>query len=216
MKQEIQSTLENIAARIKNPFIGAFVLCAFFQNWELVFMIFNFDIDCTLVDKIILIQSYVYKNTSNELWPWIKFFFLRPAFYAISLLVFYSIGRLVYTVILTIYYKHIEPFVIRRIQKGGYETIERYQELEKMNSSFISTINEYKEKYMLLVKDNSDTNSQLTGLKTEITENKEKLTRFESLKETLELFQNEEAAASNIKLSDVFRGEWLFISHNCP
>ncbi|MBI2967705.1 MAG: hypothetical protein HYY40_07820 [Bacteroidetes bacterium] len=66
----IQSAIKNIKERIKNPFTernttpfaGAFFIALVLWNWELFYSLFQFDKDCTRIDKILIIETYLSKG----------------------------------------------------------------------------------------------------------------------------------------------------------
>ena len=58
----INSFFSNIKDKMTNPFFGTLVIVLIMHHWELIFLVFNFDIDCTLNDKIVLIDNYLSEN----------------------------------------------------------------------------------------------------------------------------------------------------------
>lgn len=58
----ISSFFNNIKDKLTNPFFGTLILVLLIDHWELWYSFFNFDSDCTLNDKILLIKSYSEKH----------------------------------------------------------------------------------------------------------------------------------------------------------
>lgn len=85
-KEKFQEILDDLGGRFKNPLILSFIIVWGFQHWELIFIIFNFDKDFLLDDKIFKIKEYISDKKFNKL-------FLIPLGYSFaSLTLFYLIG----------------------------------------------------------------------------------------------------------------------------
>jgi hypothetical protein len=54
----LESFFENIKQKFTNPFFGTLILVWLSRNWSIVYSVFNFDKDCTLDDKKIIINDY--------------------------------------------------------------------------------------------------------------------------------------------------------------
>ncbi|MRX66957.1 hypothetical protein SAMN06265349_102887 [Flavobacterium resistens] len=54
----ISSFFDNIKDKTTNPFFGTLIFVWLVRNWDLVYTIFNFDSDCTLLDKKDFIRNY--------------------------------------------------------------------------------------------------------------------------------------------------------------
>ncbi|MBO9699243.1 MAG: hypothetical protein J7604_03485 [Sporocytophaga sp.] len=48
---------ENFNQKVKTPFFGALIIVWSVWHWELLYSLFNFDEDCTRVDKIVIIKE---------------------------------------------------------------------------------------------------------------------------------------------------------------
>lgn len=59
----INDFFSNVKEKITNPFFGTLIVVWLIDNWELVYTLFNFDNDCTLIDKKRFIWEY-YQNRS--------------------------------------------------------------------------------------------------------------------------------------------------------
>lgn len=57
--ENIKSAANNILERVRNPFGGALMIAWVVYNWKLVYTVFNFDSDCKLNDKLVLIETYI-------------------------------------------------------------------------------------------------------------------------------------------------------------
>lgn len=54
----ISSFFDNIKDKTTNPFFGTLIFVWLVRNWDLVYTLFNFDRDCTLLDKKEFIRNY--------------------------------------------------------------------------------------------------------------------------------------------------------------
>jgi len=73
---------ETITERIRNPFTGTLILTWLIHNWDLVFMVFDFDKDSSLYEKSFLINQYIDKaGISGLLWIPIGLAFLAIILY---------------------------------------------------------------------------------------------------------------------------------------
>ena len=58
----INSFFSNIKDKLTNPFFGTLILVLLVHHWELIYAIFNFDSDCTLIERITFLQNYISEN----------------------------------------------------------------------------------------------------------------------------------------------------------
>jgi len=55
--------------KVTNPFFATYFFVLLYRNWELIFTLFNFDDDCTLDDKLHLINQYFNKlEFIDQIW----------------------------------------------------------------------------------------------------------------------------------------------------
>ena len=62
MIDKITSIFDNYSGKIKNPFIGTIISVWLIHNWRIPFALFNFDKECTMIDKINFIADYFGKQ----------------------------------------------------------------------------------------------------------------------------------------------------------
>jgi len=58
---------ENVKTNAASPFFGTLILVVLFNNWELIFMIFIFDDNFSLHDKIQTIKNHFSGNCKSLL-----------------------------------------------------------------------------------------------------------------------------------------------------
>lgn len=66
MIQIFNSVAESIKDRTRNPFFATLISVWLVRNWELVYTLFNFDKDCTLIDKTNFIRDYYHPKSFWE------------------------------------------------------------------------------------------------------------------------------------------------------
>ncbi|HTC01134.1 MAG TPA: hypothetical protein VK705_10670 [Ferruginibacter sp.] len=78
MIQNIANSLKaNISQKTTNPFLSTFIIVWLIKNWKFIYSLFNFDKDCTLSDKITIIESYFTNyNTFAVFWDCIEVSFI--------------------------------------------------------------------------------------------------------------------------------------------
>lgn len=62
IKEFLISFSDNFKERTKNPFLGTYLVVWSFRNWELIFTLFNFDSNYTLLKKQEIIETYLKNN----------------------------------------------------------------------------------------------------------------------------------------------------------
>lgn len=58
----INSFFSNIKDKLTNPYFGTLILVLIFHHWELLYVIFNFDENLTLDNKLDFIHNYISAN----------------------------------------------------------------------------------------------------------------------------------------------------------
>lgn len=124
MTDYIGSLFDNFKSKIRNPFIGTIISVWIIRNWVIIYAIFNFDSDRTMLCKINFISSYFSKINF-----WVEFF--ANILTAMSALLITFILLAISRIITDGYYKIIEPLIITRIDKGANFTTSDRIKLEK-------------------------------------------------------------------------------------
>jgi len=135
MLDNITSLFDNYKGKIRNPFIGTIISVWLIHNWRIPFALFNFDKECTMIDKINFIADYFGKQKFwNELIYIIGVSFL--------ILIFTFILMFISRSITDFFYKIAEPYVITKIDKNAIYTIDDKEKLEKRITNLNSKINQ--------------------------------------------------------------------------
>tara|TARA_R110000868_G_scaffold218661_1_gene469485 strand:+ start:239 stop:1006 length:768 start_codon:yes stop_codon:yes gene_type:complete len=58
IKNTINSFTDNISQKLKNPFLGTFLIVWIIRNWEFIYSLFNFDPNLSLDDRINKIKTF--------------------------------------------------------------------------------------------------------------------------------------------------------------
>jgi hypothetical protein len=126
------------------PFSGTFLLVWFYHHWQLVFIVFNFDKDQKLQEKIQTIKCYLNNVTWCNLW-------LIPALWTIlALIIFYIFTNLGLTISTLFEYK-IKPSILDWVgNKVQIVAKEDYSNLAKRIQT-LETAKEEAEKKLLLI-----------------------------------------------------------------
>ena len=97
---------DNIKTKTTNPFLGTMILVWIFKNWNLLYSLFNFEPDTTLVQKREFIVNYFTDNPiiENLLWCVFESFIILIATYF-----FINLARL----IVNLYDKRLTPLIYK-------------------------------------------------------------------------------------------------------
>jgi len=222
----INSFFSNIKDKLTNPFFGTLILVLIINHWELWFTIFNFDSDCTLVDKITIIRNYTLKNLTILKFIW------DVTQAVIFMILGYLIIVLTRSLVIWVEFS-LMPFITGKIvsknvvQKNVYDDVvierekyfDQYEEQRKNVRLFSKTIDEQIQQ--IKVKDSnlleqsniiSETVKELDLIKSNLenTENKSKvqLQEINELKNSNETLQKE----NDLKNRELNEYENLFFS----
>lgn len=76
IKNTLTSITDNINQKIKNPFLGTFIIAWIIRNWEFLYSIFNFSPKLSLENRIITIKAYFVDYGITEILITIGFAFI--------------------------------------------------------------------------------------------------------------------------------------------
>ena len=100
----IKNSVNLLYERLSSPFGGTFISVWIVHHWQLVYSFFTFDDDCTLNDRIYILQQFLSKSdTENLLWLPLGYTFLVMFSYLL-------LSNLGYAVFL-IFDKWAKPFI---------------------------------------------------------------------------------------------------------
>lgn len=125
MKEKIEELYDGLKERLKSNFLLTFVIIWLLHHWRLIYSIFNFDSDKTLVDKRAYIAQYLSEEGLLYLWVF-------PLFWTfVSMIFFYGFSSL--SEILNIVYHNIRKIIYKKWDNEKLKTIEEY--LEKVEEN---------------------------------------------------------------------------------
>lgn len=134
MKEKIEELYDGLKERLKSNFLLTFVIIWLLHHWRLIYSIFNFDSDKTLVDKRAYIANYL--SEEGILWLWV--FPLLWTFASMTFFYFFSS----ISEILNIAYHNIRKAIYKKWDDKKLKTIEEYMEKVQEN-----------EKLQMIIKD---------------------------------------------------------------
>lgn len=134
--KDIQDGIKgDIQEKSRNPFFGAFVATWIIRNWEIVFIIFNFDSGFNLNKKLELIRTYLESRPNGDFW-----FTIVLTFGVIFLgYIFLNLSRF----ISNIFEKIITPNIYK--WTVGKSSIVLKEDYDKVLEREVNWINKFKE-----------------------------------------------------------------------
>ena len=196
----INSFFSNVKDKLTNPYFGTLIIVLLLHHWELLFGIFNFDVDNTLTDKIQFVETYINENITWGTFLWD----------ALSALGFMLIGYLIVvgTRSLVLFIEHwvmpavtgkvVHKNVVRRTEyddvvKEREQYFDQYEEQRKQVREFSRTIDvqtsQIKEKDESLINQSariSETTNQIESLNSKLERVRAELKTIKSTNEQLE------------------------------
>lgn len=235
----IENIRNTIAKRLKGAFGGTFILVWTVLNWRLIYILFNFDNDCTLNDKLTIIEDYI-----RHSYPWRLF--LSPLLLTIGSVFSYSVLNYITYSITSFFSLTIRPFILKKIDTNTVVERERYTTLEKQffeldtkytnekanflrNLEAVEQMTKENNKLSIDIKSKQDEIDNLSKKSQEETE-KLRTTLNNQLKELTEKLKEKESEIYKLKIDTVletseiepsalFTGKWeksFLTPHNRP
>ena len=224
----IENIRNTIGKRLKGDFGGTFILIWTILNWKLIYILFNFDNDCTLFDKLKIIEEYI-----KHRYPWRLF--LTPLLLTIGSVFSYSVLNYITYSITTFFSLRVRPYILKIIdtntivERGRYTILEKqFFELDSKytneKANFLRNLEEVKQLKIesdklkldvqlkqleinnLSKKSNEDTENIKTELNKQLQDLKDKLKEKES--ENYKLKIENVFETSEIMPSALFIGNW--------
>lgn len=97
---------DNFKEKVRNPFLGTYLIVWLIRNWELLFTLFNFDHDQKLNDKVNFIKNYYkHHNFLNNLWT--------NVYWAFGLLIITYLLINLSRFIVNLYEKRLTPWIYK-------------------------------------------------------------------------------------------------------
>lgn len=76
IKYTISSFSDNIIQKIRNPFLGTFIIVWVIRNWKFIYSLFYFDSELSLDNRIVIIKTYFKDYGINEILITVGYSFL--------------------------------------------------------------------------------------------------------------------------------------------
>lgn len=125
MKEKFEELYDGLKERLKSSFLLTFIIIWLLHHWRLIFSIFNFDANQSLVSKRFFIAKYI--SEEGMLWLW-----LFPLFWTFcSMVLFYSFSGL--SELINIRYHNLRKKIYNRWENKKIKTIEEYEEQVEEN-----------------------------------------------------------------------------------
>lgn len=218
--------------RFKGAFGGTFILVWLVMNWEFVYMLFNFDTDCTYNDKLYEINEYM-----RGAWPWRML--CAPIMWSLGSIFTYALFNHLSIFIISIFSLRLKPHILKwagskkLVTREDYETIieqirameereerkiRHYTNLEKLNAENViknERLSEENEKIAANNRDISETNNNLlTRHKKEL----DALNQIDNARRQIlsSLYRDrrvfgEQMEIRTVEPEEIFKGSWRII-----
>ncbi len=121
IKDFFVSFTDNIKEKTRNPFLGTYAVVWLIRNWYVVYMVFNFDKDCTMDDKLRLISEYF---ESHPFWENIGINILYTFGVLLATYILLNLSRL----IVNGFERNLTPWIYKVTDKSSIVTKDTYQE----------------------------------------------------------------------------------------
>lgn len=143
MKEKLEELYDGLKERLKSNFLLTFIIIWLLHHWRLIYSIFNFDSDKTLVEKRAYIANYIHEE--GILWLWV--FPLLWTF--VSMISFYGFSSL--SEILNIAYHNIRKSIYKKWDNKRLKTIEEFMEKVEENEKLQKMIKDLEQRRELLL-----------------------------------------------------------------
>lgn len=171
IRELLNSTGHVVTERIRNPFIGSFILAWFYLNWELLILLINLPSDGEHTVKIELIRTYITENVYDLV--------LFPILYSIILLISYGLVASITLIITSFFQKTLRPRILGFFDKNLIIEKHTYNNLKETYSKLLMDFDILQQSYYGISKEREE-------LKTRFLQDTEKeLERIRVLNENL-------------------------------
>ena len=179
--------------RISNPFFVALFFSWVAWNWELLFMLFNFDPTTALWEKIACIKEYVDKDTYKWRLLW------SPVIYSMGAILLFSLLRQISLLINLIIINWVQPFIYKKVGSSKIVPKERFEKVTKK-------VSRLREAYETMVDDVNDMSEENQTLRLNIQKVKEEKEEYHNRYDEA---QEKYDQLTKNSLEGVFEGRWL-------
>ncbi|MDM1347071.1 hypothetical protein HX017_09935 [Myroides marinus] len=120
IKDFFDSFTDNIKEKTRNPFLGTYAIVWLIRNWYVVYMVFNFDKECTIDDKLRLITEYFERN---PFWENIGYNILYTFGVLLATYLLLNLSRL----IVNSFERNVTPWIYKITDKSSIVKKEEYE-----------------------------------------------------------------------------------------
>lgn len=153
IKELLNSTGHVVTERIKNPFIGSFILAWFYLNWELAILLVNLPEDADYKTKVDLIKVYLLENLYDVL--------LFPLLYSMIILISYGVISNITLIITSFFQKTLRPKILNLFDKNLIIEKRVYNDLKETYSKLLIDFDTLQQSYYGISKEREELKAQL-------------------------------------------------------
>lgn len=172
--------LENVKSKLKNTFLSTFIFAFLIHNWQLLFILFNFEKEYRLSHKIFILEKYIKEEITLKS-------LVAIAVCSIGFIVFIMFFNLISKALFDFYNETILPKITNFFENNKVPTKLEFDNLKNENT-------ELKKEKLKLDSDNYQLNNEKLGIKKEYDSLNE---NFQKIKVDYELKINEYTEVSN-------------------
>lgn len=180
--------------RITNPFFVALFFSWTILNWELVFILFNFDSGTTLFTKIDCIKEYINMGDSH----WWRLF-CKPILFALGAILLFTLLKQVALGINLLITNTLQPLIYKITDERKIVTVDKHEKIKKQRRKLY-------EAYQTLEEDHVGTLAETGKLRDEKIKAEEKSIELQTKLD--EIRTGFESLSKKHTLSGFFEGDW--------
>lgn len=163
IKYFFDSFTDNIKEKTRNPFLGTYAIVWLIRNWYVVYIVFNFDKECTIDDKLRLITEYFERN---------------PFWINVGININYTFGILIGTyvllnlsrVIVNSFERNVTPWIYKITDMSSIVKKEEYDVAVKRINELNAVIEEERNKRYKLQETYDNLEQELASARTKLLE----------------------------------------------
>lgn len=171
IKDFFDSFTDNIREKTRNPFLGTYAIVWLIRNWYVVYMVFNFDKECTIDDKLRLITEYFERN---------------PFWINVGININYTFGILIGTyvllnlsrVIVNSFEKNVTPWIYKITDMSSIVKKEEYDVAVKRINELNAVIEEERNKRYKLQEAYENSKQELDSVKISLSDYMEQVKKY--------------------------------------
>lgn len=168
IKDFFVSFRDNFKDKVKNPFLGTYLLVWLLSNWQLIFLLFNFDKGVLLKDKIKIIDEYFVNN------PFFLGVFSNVVYAFLVLVVTYLLLNISRGIV-NIFEKQLKPLVYKKTDISSIVLREDFEILKGERDNLLIRINKERDEKAKVESELKNAEEKLNNLRQEKSKSEEAL-----------------------------------------